>query len=84
MLCEIDDSLTIDPEDLAAKITPHTKAVIVVHMRGMSCDMERILAVARAHNLKVVEDVAQANGGSFQGSGWELEMQDASVCSSLR
>jgi dTDP-4-amino-4,6-dideoxygalactose transaminase len=67
VLCEIDDSLTIDPEDLAAKITPHTKAVIVVHMRGMSCDMERILAVARAHNLKVVEDVAQANGGSFQG-----------------
>lgn len=67
VLCEIDDSLTIDPADMAAKITPRTKAVIPVHMRGMSCDMERVMAVAKAHNLKVIEDVAQANGGSYKG-----------------
>lgn len=67
VLCEIDESLTIDPEDMEKRITPLTKAVIVVHMRGMSCDMDRIMAVARAHNLKVIEDVAQANGGSYKG-----------------
>ena len=67
VLCEIDHSLTLDPEDMAAKITPRTKAIIAVHMRGMSCDMERIMAVARLHNLKVIEDVAQANGGSYKG-----------------
>jgi len=38
-----------------------------VHMRGMSCDMDRIMAVARAHDLRVIEDVAQANGGSYKG-----------------
>ena len=57
----------LDPEDMAAKITPRTKAIIAVHMRGMSCDMERIMAAARLHNLKVIEDVAQANGGSYKG-----------------
>lgn len=67
VLCEIDHSLTLDPEDMAAKITPRTKAIIAVHMRGMSCDMERIMAAARLHNLKVIEDVAQANGGSYKG-----------------
>ena len=68
VLCEIDDSLTIDPEDIAAKVTSRTKAVIAVHMRGISCDMERITAVARTYNLRVIEDVAQANGGSFKGN----------------
>ena len=67
VLCEIDESLTIDPEDMEKRITPYTKAVIVVHMRGMSCDMDRIMAVARAHDLRVIEDVAQANGGSYKG-----------------
>lgn len=67
VIAEVDDSLTLDPDDLERKITPRTKAVIPVHMRGVPCDMDRIMAVARKHNLKVVEDVAQACGGSYKG-----------------
>ncbi len=67
VICEIDDSLTLDPADLERKITPHTKAVIAVHMRGAPCDLDRIVAVCRQHNLKLIEDVAQACGGSYKG-----------------
>jgi 8-amino-3,8-dideoxy-alpha-D-manno-octulosonate transaminase len=67
VMAEVDDSLTLDPEDMERKITPYTKAIIPVHMRGAPCQMDRILEVARRHNLKVLEDAAQANGGSYQG-----------------
>jgi 8-amino-3,8-dideoxy-alpha-D-manno-octulosonate transaminase len=67
IVCEVDRSLTMDPEDLERKITKRTKAIIPVHMRGMPAKMDRIMAIARKHDLKVVEDVAQANGGSFGG-----------------
>jgi len=50
VICEIDDSLTMDPADLEAKITPHTKAIIPVHMRGAPCDMDAIMAIAKKHN----------------------------------
>lgn len=64
---EVDESLTLDPEDVRRKITPRTKAIIPVHMVGLPCDMDGIMAVAREHNLKVLEDVAQASGGSYKG-----------------
>lgn len=67
VIAEVDESLLLDPVDLEAKITPYTKAVVVVHMRGASCDMDAIMAVARRHNLKVVEDCAQANGATYRG-----------------
>lgn len=67
VICEIDDSLTMDPDDLEKKITEHTKAVIAVHMRGAPCDMDRITSICRKHNLKLIEDVAQACGGSYKG-----------------
>lgn len=67
VICEIDDSLTMDPADLERKITPHTKAVICVHMRGAPCDMDRIVAICRKHKLKLIEDVAQACGGAYKG-----------------
>jgi len=67
ILAEVDDSLTLDPADLEQKITPYTKAVIPVHMRGTPCRMDAIMEVARRHKLKVLEDAAQANGGSFHG-----------------
>jgi len=67
IVCEVDASLTMDPEDLEHKITKRTKAILPVHMRGMPAKMDRIMAIARKHDLKVVEDVAQANGGSFGG-----------------
>jgi dTDP-4-amino-4,6-dideoxygalactose transaminase len=67
VICEIDETLTMDPDDVEKKITPYTKAIIVVHMRGVPCDMDRIMAIAKKHNLKVIEDVAQAAGGTYKG-----------------
>jgi dTDP-4-amino-4,6-dideoxygalactose transaminase len=67
VIAEVDKSLTLDPDDFEKKITPNTRAVVVVHMRGMPAKIDRIMKIARKHNLKVVEDVAQANGGSFKG-----------------
>ena len=67
VVAEVDASLNLDPDDLEAKITPYTKAIIPVHMRGVSARMDEILAVAEQHDLMVVEDVAQSNGGSYKG-----------------
>jgi dTDP-4-amino-4,6-dideoxygalactose transaminase len=67
IIAEVDESLTLDPADVERKITRRTKAIMPVHMRGAPADMDRIVEVARRHNLRVIEDVAQADGGSFQG-----------------
>jgi dTDP-4-amino-4,6-dideoxygalactose transaminase len=67
VMVEVDESLTIDPADLEAKITSRTRAVIPVHMLGNPCDMVTIMAIARKHNLEVIEDCCQAVGGSYQG-----------------
>jgi dTDP-4-amino-4,6-dideoxygalactose transaminase len=67
VICEIDASLNMDPADLARKITKYTKAVIPVHMRGVPARMDEIMAVAKRRGLAVVEDVSQANGGSYKG-----------------
>ena len=67
IVAEVDKSLTMDPVDFEKKITARTKAVIPVHMRGMPAKMDKILAISREHNVRVIEDVAQANGGSFKG-----------------
>ena len=67
VICEIDDSLTMAPYDLERKITEHTKAVIAVHMRGAPCDMDGITAICRKHDVRLVEDCAQACGGSYKG-----------------
>jgi dTDP-4-amino-4,6-dideoxygalactose transaminase len=67
IVCEVDESLLMDPTDLENKITPYTKALLPVHMRGAPAQMDAILTVARRHHLKVVEDTAQANGASYHG-----------------
>ncbi len=67
IVAEVDGSLTMDPADLERKISPRTRAVIPVHMRGMPARMDRIMEIARRRKLSVIEDVAQANGGSYQG-----------------
>jgi len=58
---------TIDPKDIEAKITDRTKAIIVVHLYGVVADMDPIMAIAKKHNLKVVEDCAQCFGGIYKG-----------------
>lgn len=67
VIAEVDDTLLLDPVDFEQKITPYTKAVIPVHMRGTPAAMDEIMEVARRHNLSVVEDTAQANGASYRG-----------------
>lgn len=65
VFAEVDDSLTMDPEDVKKKITPKTKAIIPVHMLGSMAAIDRIVEVAG--DIPVIEDTAQACGGSFQG-----------------
>lgn len=57
----------IDPEDIESKITERTKAIIVVHLYGYPCDMDRIMEIARKHKLYVVEDCAQAHLTEYKG-----------------
>src|SRR6516165_7370855 len=65
ILAEVDQSLTLDVADVESKITGRTKAIMPVHMRGAACQMHRIVGLAQSRGLKVLEDVAQAAGGSF-------------------
>jgi dTDP-4-amino-4,6-dideoxygalactose transaminase len=67
ILTEIDESLTMDPEDAERKISPKTRVILPVHMLGNPCDMERLLALAETHHLQVVEDCCQALGACYRG-----------------
>ena len=67
VLAEIDESLTIDPDDIEKKITEKTKAIMPVHMLGNPCNMDMIMKIARKHNLYVIEDACQAAGGTYKG-----------------
>jgi len=62
-----EDTMLLDPDALDAAITSRTRAVIAVHLYGQPCDMDKILAVARQHDLKVIEDAAQAHGAYWRG-----------------
>jgi 8-amino-3,8-dideoxy-alpha-D-manno-octulosonate transaminase len=64
---DIDDTLTMDPARIEAAVTPCTKAVLPVHMRGAGADMGPICEVAARRRLHVVEDAAQAVGGRYRG-----------------
>lgn len=57
----------LDPAKIAEKITPRAKAVIPVHLYGLPAEMDALLSVAREHNLKVLEDCAQAHGATYKG-----------------
>ena len=67
VFCNINEMLSMDPDDLERCITPRTKAIVVVHYYGYPCDMDRIMAIARKHNLYVIEDVSHAQGGLYKG-----------------
>lgn len=67
VIAEIDESLTLDPADVERKVTPRTRAIVPVHMRGTPCRMDELLDLARRHELQVLEDTAQANGGTYRG-----------------
>lgn len=61
------DTLCIDPADIEHRIGPRTRAIIVVHYSGYPCDMDAILAIARRHEVRVIEDVSHAHGGLYKG-----------------
>ncbi len=67
VFAEIDESLAMDPNDMEARITPRTKAIVPSHLQGGLADMDAILAIARKHKLLVVEDCAQCCGGRYKG-----------------
>jgi dTDP-4-amino-4,6-dideoxygalactose transaminase len=61
------DTLNIDEDLVEAAITPRTKAIFPVHYAGVGCEMDRLMSIARKHNLLVVEDAAQAVNGHYRG-----------------
>lgn len=67
ILAEIDRTLNLDPEDVRAKITPRTKAIMAVHMLGNPARLDELRAIADAHALLLIEDCAQAFGASYKG-----------------
>ncbi|HHV96618.1 MAG TPA: DegT/DnrJ/EryC1/StrS family aminotransferase [Clostridiaceae bacterium] len=62
-----DGTYNIDPEKIEEAITPNTKAIIPVHIGGRACNMDRIMEIARKHNLFVIEDCAHAHGSEWKG-----------------
>jgi len=67
VIVDIDESLTLDPAAVEKAITPRTKAILVVHMLGLPAKMTKLRAIANKHKLTLIEDVAQATGGSYKG-----------------
>ncbi|MDX2197106.1 MAG: DegT/DnrJ/EryC1/StrS family aminotransferase [Cytophagales bacterium] len=56
----------IDPANIEKHITPHTKAIMIVHLYGLCCDMDKIMAIANKYKLPVIEDCAQAHGATYK------------------
>ena len=68
ILVDVDyDTFTIDTDKLKAAITPKTKAIIPVHLFGQCANMDEVMAIAKEHNLYVIEDTAQAIGADYKG-----------------
>ena len=67
VITEIDETLTLDPAAIEKNITKRTKAILPVHMLGLPSKMDEIRRIAAKHNLKIIEDTAQAFGGKYKG-----------------
>ncbi len=80
VFAEIDESFNLDPNDVEHRITPQTKAIMAVHLQGNPCDLDPVLAIARKHKLRVIEDFAQSVGASYKGRPLG-SMGDIGICS---
>jgi 8-amino-3,8-dideoxy-alpha-D-manno-octulosonate transaminase len=67
VFAEIDESFNLDAADIERHITPNTRVIMAVHLQGNPADMDPILAIARKHGLKVLEDASQSVGASYKG-----------------
>jgi len=61
------ETLNIDPSKIEEAVTGNTRAIMVVHTMGKPCEMDSIMEIARAHNLRVIEDCCEAHGASYKG-----------------
>lgn len=72
----LEETWQMSPKDIKAKITDKTKAIMVVHLYGHPCDMDEIMAIAKEHNLFIIEDCAEAIGSEYKGkkvgSFWDI------------
>ena len=69
VLAEVDESFNLDPADVEARITPRTRAILVVHMLGAPARLDELRDIADRHGLFLIEDCAQAFGATYQGQG---------------
>ena len=67
VLIDVGKDYNMDMEKLESAITPNTKAVLPVHLNGRLCDMDRLMDIAKEHNLIIIEDAAQSVGGKYNG-----------------
>lgn len=67
VIVDVDDTYNMDPAELERAITPKTKLIVPVHMLGNPASMDEILAIAKKHNIPVLEDACEALGGSYKG-----------------
>ena len=67
VFCNINEKLSMDPNDIERCISPRTKAIVAVHYFGYPADMDAIMAIAKKHGLKVIEDVSHAHGALYKG-----------------
>lgn len=68
VFCETDpDTYLLDVADVAERITPNTSAIIAVHLYGQPCDMDALAEIARPHDIRILEDAAQAHGAEYKG-----------------
>jgi len=67
VFCDVDESHTMNPNEIEKLINKRTKAIVVVHLYGTVADMDPIMKIAKKHNLKVIEDCAQCFGGVYKG-----------------
>jgi len=84
VLADVNEEGNIDPASIASRITPRTRAIIPVHLGGAPCDMDPIWALAKKHNLFVIEDAAHASGTQYRGINiGSAEFASDAVCFSF-
>lgn len=67
VFADVDETLTLDPADVARKVTPRTKAIIAVHLFGNPCDMDALREIAGTYGLALIEDCSQAHFAEYKG-----------------